>query len=159
MFLELQHITLVQHDVKRFEIVSQAPHLHVVALANDDGMIAVANQRSDGLVRHVDERACRFNALQAQRANLGERSRRCPVSRHHHSVRRHFERRASHGNSPGLQAGQDSFVVNQIAEDSERRGFAVRQRQRDRVADAEAHPEMFCPENSHSGPCTKNFTT
>src|SRR5207247_4937561 len=71
MFLELQHIMLVQHDVECLEIFSQAPHLHVVALANDDRMIVLANEGSDGLVRHMDERACRFNALQTQRANVG----------------------------------------------------------------------------------------
>jgi hypothetical protein len=71
MFLELQHIMLVQHDVECLKIFSEAPHLHVVALANDDRMIALANEGSDGLVRHMDEGACPFNGLQTQRANLG----------------------------------------------------------------------------------------
>jgi hypothetical protein len=39
--------------------------------------------------------------------------------------------------------------VNEIAEDGERRRFGVRERQRNRVLDAEAHPEMLCAEHSH----------
>jgi hypothetical protein len=74
------------------------------------------------------------------------------MSGHHHSVRQHVRRRAGHGNAAGLQAGQHGFVVNEIAEDRERRGFAVRQCQCDRVTDAKAHPKMFCPEHSHPNP-------
>ena len=71
MFLEVPHVMLVEHDVECLEVFSQAAHLYVVALANDDRMIALANEGSDGLVRHMDERARRFNGLQTQRANLG----------------------------------------------------------------------------------------
>ena len=44
--------------------------------------------------------------------------------------------------------GQDSGVVNQIAENSERRGFDMTQRQVDRVAYAKAHTKMFCANDS-----------
>ena len=44
MFLEPQHIALVQHDVEVVEVFRQSPHLHVGALADDDGVIAVAHE-------------------------------------------------------------------------------------------------------------------
>ena len=42
--------------------------------------------------------------------------------------------------------------MNQIAEDGERRGVGVLERQRDGVADAEAHAEMFRADDLQSLP-------
>ena len=49
----------------------------------------------------------------------------------------------------GPQGREDLRVVNQIAEDGQRRGVGATERQRDRVAHAEAHTEMFRADDSH----------
>ena len=72
MPLEPQHIALVQDDVEVVEIFGQPPHLHVIALADDDRVIAVADERRDRSMGHLHERAGRFDDLQAARAGAGQ---------------------------------------------------------------------------------------
>ena len=73
MLVERQHVLLVQHDVEVVEVFGQSAHLHVVALADDDRVIAVAHERRDRAMRDVDERTGRLDDRQAQGAGAGQR--------------------------------------------------------------------------------------
>ena len=74
MFVELQHIVFVQHNVEGVEIVGQPPHLHVRPVADDHRMTAVAHQRRDRAVRHMHERTGRLDDRQPERPGIRERS-------------------------------------------------------------------------------------
>jgi hypothetical protein len=144
-----QHVAVVQDDVEVVEVFRQPAHLDVSALADDDRVISLGDESPDRPMCRVYERARRFNDLQAARAGTGKRPFRCTVRGHHHRVRVHMRRVVSDGNAPGAQRPQHRGVVNQVPEDGERRGLGPVERQRDRVAYAKAHTEMFCADDSH----------
>ena len=73
MLLERQDVVVVEHDVEAVEIAGEAAHLDVVALPDDDDVVAVARERRDGAVGDVHERAGRFDDRQAERARAGQR--------------------------------------------------------------------------------------
>src|SRR5204863_500433 len=52
-----------------------------------------------------------------------------------------------------FERAQDGGVVDEIAEDREGPGVGVLERERDGVADAEAHAEMSRPKDAHSLQC------
>ena len=68
MFGEPGHVVLVEHDVEVVQVARQAPHLDVVALADDDHVIAVAHERVDRAMGHVHERACGLDNGETARA-------------------------------------------------------------------------------------------
>jgi hypothetical protein len=75
MFVESFNIAFVEHDIEHIEISGQSPHLHVGALTDDDGVIAVAHERSNGPMRDVHQRAGRFDDLETEGAGLSQ----CPL--------------------------------------------------------------------------------
>jgi hypothetical protein len=70
--LERLHVSLVEDDVELVEVIGQPTNLDMVALADDDRVIAVANERPDGPVRYSHKRTRRFDDLKAERAGAGE---------------------------------------------------------------------------------------
>ena len=112
-------------------------------------MIPIADERSDGPVRQAHERTGRLHDVQAERACGRQRPLRRAVRRHHDRVRLHFGGLVRDGDAPVLQGCQHRRVVNQVAQDGERPGVRLRERQRDGVAHAEAHAEVFCADDLH----------
>ena len=55
------------------------------------------------------------------------------------------------GDALRLQAAEDGGVVDQVAEDRQRSGVGVVERECDGVADAEAHAEVGRAKDSHTG--------
>ena len=110
----------VQHDVESVEVVGQAPHLHVAALADNHGVVAAADERLDGPVRHVHERTRRFDHLESLRACASQHPLGGAVRRHHHRVRSHIGWVAGDDDAPGSQVRQDRLVMHQVAEDGQR---------------------------------------
>src|SRR5688572_27716376 len=74
------------------------------------------------------------------------------MSGDHHGGGRRLRRLTHEGDALVPQGPQDGGVVHEITEDRERRGLRLIDRQRDGVADAKAHPEMLCPDDSHGWP-------
>jgi hypothetical protein len=54
------------------------------------------------------------------------------------------------GDAFRLEGAEDGGIVNEVAEDRERAGVGVLERQRDGVANAETHAEMGGSEDPHS---------
>ena len=149
MLVERQDIVLAQHHVEAIEIAGETAHLDVVALSHDDEVIAVARQRGDGAVRHLDERAGRLDDGQAERS----RPRQSPPGR---AVGRHHQRRGRDvgdvlrdRNAFGFECAEDGGVVDEIAEDREGARVGVLERERDGVAHAEAHAEACGSKDAH----------
>ena len=67
----------------------------------------------------------------------------------HQGVRRHLRDIVGNGDAPGRERAEDGRVVDQVTEDGERAGFGAGERQRDRVAHAEAHAQMRRSDDSH----------
>ena len=67
MFLERQHVLLVEHHVEVVEIAGQPAHLHVIALADDHDVVAIADEGRHGAMGDVDERTRRLDDVQAER--------------------------------------------------------------------------------------------
>ena len=61
MLLEAEDVIVFEHDVKAIEIAGQAMHLYVIALPDDDDVVAVAGESGDGTVRDAHERAGGFD--------------------------------------------------------------------------------------------------
>ena len=83
MLLEREDVSVFEHDVEAIEIAGEAAHLHVVALPDDDDVVAVAREGGDGAVRDVDERAGGFDHRQPQGAGPREGPLGRAVGRHH----------------------------------------------------------------------------
>ena len=79
MVRERVDVGRVQHDVERVEVLGQAAHLHVVAPADDDGVVAVTQQGPDGAVGDVDERTGRLDHVETARAGAGQPSFQDPA--------------------------------------------------------------------------------
>ena len=62
----------------------QAAHFDVIALPDDDDVVAVAGERRDGAMGDVDERAGSFDDRQPQGARPRESALGGAVGRHHH---------------------------------------------------------------------------
>ena len=67
----------------------------------------------------------------------------------HHGPGFHRRNLLRDPDAPGAQLGQDGFVVHQVAQHGQRLGGGLLQGQRDGVAHAKAHAQMFCSNDSH----------
>jgi hypothetical protein len=72
------------------------------------------------------------------------------VGRHHQRWRPDIGGVLRDRDALGLQAAQDGWVVDQVAQDRERAGVGVLDRELDGVADAKAHAEVDRPEDFHT---------
>ena len=151
MLLEREHIIVFEHDVEAIEIAGEAAHLHMVALPDDDDVVALACEGRDGAVRDVYERARGFDHRQPQGAGPREGPPGRAVGRHHQGGRRLDvcdvlrERDALR-----REGAQDGGVVDEVAEDREGAGGSVLERERDGIANAETHAEVGRTEDAHT---------
>ena len=139
MFLEVHDVLFVQHHVEAVEVLSDRPHLHVRALADDHRMIALPHQQRHGAVRRVNERTGPLDDIQTERASPLERALGGAVRGHHHAGRLHVREIASDRDSLCLEILEHDRIVDEIAEDGQGAGFASLHRQRNRVPHAKAH--------------------
>jgi hypothetical protein len=73
MPLEREDVILIEHDIEAIEIAGEAAYLDMVALTDDDDVVALASEGRDGAVRDAHERACGFDGRQPQGTSLRER--------------------------------------------------------------------------------------
>jgi len=151
MILEREDVRVFEHHVEAIEISSQAAHLHVIALTDDDDVVAVAGEAGDGAMGDVHERARGFDHGQPQCAGPSERSLGRAMGRHHHGWRRDIGDVLRYRDAFRIECAQDRGVVYEVAEDGEGTGVGVLQRERDGIADAETHPEVGGTEDAHVG--------
>ena len=149
MLLEREDILVVEHDVEAIEVADEAAHLHVVALPDDDDMEARAREGSDGAVRDMNERAGGFDHREPQRARSREGPIRRAVGRHHDGLGFHSGHIVRDRDALRFEGREDGGVVDEVAEDREGTGVGVLERQRDGIADAEAHAEVGGAEDPH----------
>ena len=149
MLLERQHPLLIEHHVEVVEIAGQPAHLHVIALPDDHHVVPIADECRHRPMGHVHERTRRLHDVQAERPSAGEGPRRRTVRGDHQGGRRHLRDIVGNGDAPGRERAEDGRVVDQVTEDGERAGFGAGERQRDRVAHAEAHAQMRRSDDSH----------
>ena len=150
MLLEREDVIVFEHDVEAIEIAGEAAHLHVVALPDDDDVVAVAREGRDGAVRDVDERARGFDHRQPQGAGSREGPLGRAVGRHHHGRRLDVGDVLRDRDALRLEGAQDGGVVDEVAEDREGAGVRVLERERDGIANAEAHAEVGGSEDPHT---------
>jgi len=150
VLVEGEHVGFVEHDVEGLEVVGQSTHLDVGALADDHGVIALRDERGDGAVRHAHERAGGFEDLESGGFRRLERALRGAVRGHHHRGRLHVGELARRGDALGVERREDGGVVHEIAEDGQGFGVPFVERERDGVADAEAHAESAGAQDVHS---------
>lgn len=152
-FLESQQVLFTRHDVELREILRQTTNLHVVLLADDDGMKSIPHKPGHGLMRHTHQRAGRFNYSEAALAHGAHPLPGSAVGGDHHGLRGHIPGVVLNLNAAGTQFGKDGLVVNQITENRQRpvlRGLAG---QGNGIAHAKAHAQMFCAEDFHIELC------
>ena len=73
------------------------------------------------------------------------------MCRHHHRGRLHLRGLVRDGNALGPQGVYHGRVVHQVAEDGERPGVGLIERQGDGVADAKAHAKVCGADDLHDG--------
>lgn len=154
MLVECEDVIIGEHDVEAIEIAGEPAHLDVIALPDDDDVVAVARQGRDRAVRHADERAGGFDDGQPQRTSARERALGGAVCRHHDGGGRDARDVLRDSDAPGLERAQDGRVVDEVAEDGEGAGVSVLKRERDGIANAETHAEMRRSQDTH----TRQFT-
>ena len=150
MLLEREDVSVFEHDVEAIEIAGEAAHLHVVALPDDDDVVAVAREGRDGAVRDVDERARSLDHRQPQGAGPREGPLGRAVSRDHQGRRLDVCDVLRDRDTLRLEGAQDGGVVDEVAEDREGAGVSVLERERDGIANAETHAEVGRPKDSHA---------
>ena len=150
MLLEREDVIVFEHDVEAIEIAGEAAHLHVVALPDDDDVVALAREGRDGAVRDVDERARGFDHRQPQGAGPREGPLGRAVGRHHHGRRLDVCDVLRDRDALRLEGAQDGGVVDEVTEDGEGAGVSVLERERDGIANAETHAEVGGSEDAHT---------
>ncbi len=83
MLVERQHIAVVEYHIEGVEIAREAAHFDVIALSDNDDMVAIACQRHDSAVGDAHKRTGRFHDGQAECAGLRQRPIRGAVRGHH----------------------------------------------------------------------------
>ena len=121
----------------------------MVALPDDDDVVAVAREGRDSTVGDANERARGFDHLQPQGAGPCEAPLGRAVGRHHHGRRLHMRDFLRDRDALRLEAAQDGGVVNEVTEDRQRAGVSVLERERDGIANTEAHTEVGGSEDTH----------
>ena len=157
MLLEREDVIVFEHDIEAIEIAGEAAHLHVVALPDDDDVVAVARESRDGAVRDAYERAGGFHDGQPQGAGPRERPLRRAVGRHHQGRRFDGCDVLRDRDTLGLEGAEDGGVVDEVTEDGEGAGVRVLERKCDGIANAETHAEMGRPEDAHTTVYTESF--
>jgi hypothetical protein len=122
----------------------------VIALPDDDDVVAVARKRRDGAVRDVDEGARRLDDRQPQGAGPRERALGRAVGGYHQGRRGDLRDVLGDGDAFCLEGAQDGGIVDEIAENREWAGVGVFEREGDGVAHAETHAQMSRPEDPHT---------
>ena len=150
VFLEREHVFILEYDVEAIEIAGEAAHLHVIALPDNDDVIAGAREVRHGAVRDVDERACGFDDIQSHRPSSREVALGCAVGRHHQRRRLDLGDVLRDRDALRLEGLQDGGVMDEVTEDREWTGVGVLVRELDGVANAEAHAEVGRPEDPHN---------
>ena len=149
MPLERADVIVVEHDVEAIEIIREPAHLHVVAVPDDDDVVAVARESRDGTMRNVYERARGFDDGQPQGAGPRESSPGRAVGRDHQRRRPDVCDVLRNSDALRLESAQHSGVVDEVTEDREGAGGSVLQRERDGIVNAETHAEVGRPEDAH----------
>ena len=149
MLLEREDVIVFEHDVEAIEIAGEAAHLHVVALPDDDDVVALAREGRDGAVRDVDERARGFDHRQPQGAGPREGPLGRAVGRHHQGRRLDVCDVLRDRDALRLEGAQDGGVVDEVPEDREGAGVSVLERERDGIANAETHAEVGRSKDTH----------
>ena len=142
MLLEREDVASFEHDVEAIEIAGESAHLDVVALPDDDDAVAFAREGRDGAVRDVHERARGFDHREPQGAGLREGPLGGAVRRHHQGWRPDVCDVLRDRDALRLEGAQDGGVVDEVAEDREGTGVRVLERERDGIANTEAHAEV-----------------
>ena len=150
MLLEREDVIVFEHDVEAIEIAGEAAHFHVVALPDDDDVVALAREGRDGAVRDVDERAGGFDHRQPEGAGPREGPRGRAVGGHHQRRRLDVCDVLRDRDAFRLERAQDGGVVDEVAEDREGAGISVLERERDGIANAEAHAEVGGSKDTHT---------
>ena len=150
MFLERENVIVFEHDVEPIEIAGEAAHLHVVALAYDDQVIAVAREGHDAAVRDPHERTRGFDHAQPHRASSRERPLRRAVGCDHHGRCPNVGDVLRDRDALCLERAQDGWVVDEVAENRQRAGVRVLERKLDGITNTEAHTEADGPEDAHT---------
>ena len=125
MWIESRDVTVVQHDVERVQVVGQPANLDVVALADDDRVIAVADERLDGPMRHAHERTRGLDDRQAAGPRGCQRTLRGSMRGNHHCRRPYLLEIVRDGYPFVTQRVENGRIVDEVAEDGERPGLGV----------------------------------
>ena len=89
MGVEPLDVLFVEHDVELVEVFGQSAHFHVIALADDHRVIAIAEERRDRPMCDVHQRTGRLDDLEAEGPGAGERPSRGAMRRHHDGLGLH----------------------------------------------------------------------
>jgi hypothetical protein len=149
MFVERKHVIVFEHNVEAIQIAGEAAHLDVVALTNDDDVVAVAREGGNRAVCDAYERTCRFDHIEPERAGPREGTLGRAVGRHHHRGRRDVCNVLRDGDALGFERAQDVGIVDEVTEDGERASVGALERERDGIAHAKAHAEVGSADNPH----------
>ena len=126
----------------------QAAHFDVATLSDDHGMVAVADQRTNGLVRDVHEWTGGLDYFESQCARLRQGALGRAVRRHHYRSCCDVSDVVGDGNAARLEVCRHGGVVYEVAEYGQRAFGRMFVRQGDRVAHAKAHAEMLGAEDA-----------
>ena len=122
----------------------------MVALADDDDVVAPEREGRDGSMRDVDERARGFDHGQPQGAGPREGPLGRAVGRHHQGRRLDVCDVLRDRDALRLEGAQDGGVVDEVTEDREGAGVSVLEREPNGIANAETHAEVGGSKDPHA---------
>ena len=135
---------------KSIEVAGQPAHLHVIALPDDHHVVAVADERRHRAMGHVDERTGGLDDVEAERASAASARCRRAVRRDHQGLGRHLPTSSSRSRCPWRAARRGRVGLwTRSPRMVSGRASALGERQRDRVAHAEAHAQMRRAKSLH----------
>jgi hypothetical protein len=122
----------------------------MVALPDDDHVVAIAGERRDRAVGNVHERAGGFDDPQSESPGAGEGPFGRAVGRHHQGRRLDVRDFLRDRDALVFEGAQDGGVVDEVAENRERPGAGVLEGEGDGIPDAEAHAEVGRSDDTHA---------
>jgi hypothetical protein len=136
-------------NIEGRKVLSESTDFNMVVLADDDRVKTICDKAGNSAMREGDERTSTFEDLKSPRARAGDSGIRSAVCRDHSGVGLDLIEIGLELDSAMTEIREDRFVVDEFAEDGQRLAESSGLGERDRVADAETHTEMFCFDDFH----------
>ena len=148
-FAQLGDIFSSKDDLELGQVASHAPHFHMVALADNDGVAAGGDKLVQAAMGQVHERTGGFHDVKSLPPGFRNGAIRGTVGGDHDIAR--GDRSGVRFKTDALPShiGEHGFVVNEVAQHGQWLMAGGFNGERDGVPDPKAHAQMFGAEDFH----------